>query len=201
MDQAWLEHPFIALAVQFLGLPGKKGRPRIQVGNVGRDEVGRFITIPVEAPSSAPKSGSLTVRPLVSPQYHDAKFSRALHHSALNAEALVGGATHALGSQFDSVRRYVRAPKKGEYWPYAAYCVSLDPIRQLVKLEKIVDAPGAVVCLHVFQMDFYVDLLKTGELEEWARQSLPEGAYYGQGPEQGRKPGRRRHRLKIYLDE
>lgn len=50
LDSVLMTHPVIALFVQFLGIHGKRGRPRQQLGNVRRDVHPGAITIPTSAP-------------------------------------------------------------------------------------------------------------------------------------------------------
>src|SRR5688572_6854486 len=46
LDQMFVKHPAISLMVQFLGLPGKSGKPRVRLGVIERNEERRVIHLP-----------------------------------------------------------------------------------------------------------------------------------------------------------
>jgi hypothetical protein len=202
LDSALLEHPVIALCVQTLGLPGKRGKPRSELGNISRDHAKRTITFPVETPefSHHPDGSRIaTIRPLAHPKFESTRFSRALHYVALNAAAAFLGLDRVLEPDFDPVRRYVRFPKKGEAWPFASYSADLEPIRKLVEVDGVETEDAAISHLKIFSLDFYVDLLNSGLLEQWVKQHVPD-AYFGLPEKVTPTPSNTKFRVVIDLD-
>ncbi len=94
---------------------------------------------------------------------------------AFNYLAWKRGTDHVLGSEFDDVRHYVRYAKRGESWPYAQVKYPDDAPNTKLRLTLMRDAPGCVVRFVSFLDEFYVDLLNTGQLHQWAEQNLPAG--------------------------
>lgn len=201
IDPVLLTHPIIAYSVQMLGLPGKSGKARQELGGVKRSSDGSYVEFPwVDSHTSTDSTGSKTTHVSVEASFHfnDSYFSRALHHIAFNALALTQGVEAAMDRKYDHVRQYVRFAKKGVVWPYGVYSKGLEPIRKTVRIENLPAAPGQTVRLVIFQLDLYVDLLNTGKLETWIRSDFPT-AWFGTSipkhPE--RKP---KSRLQIVLD-
>lgn len=209
LDSVLLNHPVIALLVQLLELPGKRGKPRVKAGNVTRDEIKRELVIPCAAPEAvtdAHGTQSQKVKPLVDPSFNLLRFRRALHHVAFNALALRDGVERALDSSYDPVRRYIRRPHKGESWPYLQH---FDFARGVARdvTTIIMRAPETEYVAFVVgkTMAFGVDLRNTGTLDEIRRTEFPEGTELvgsrATVPRAGRKPGATRYRLVIPLDE
>jgi hypothetical protein len=113
------------------------------------------------------------------PEFNDLKFRRALHRLAFNVVAYEKSPAHVLQECFDPVCKYIRSPRRGEAWPYAQVIVKKTMKRsepeQRISFGMTRDAPGLCVRLSIFVNDFYVDLLATGKLHEWARANLPDG--------------------------
>lgn len=111
------------------------------------------------------------------------------------------GAEAALEEAFDPVRDFIRRPERGERWPYVSWTPGLSPVEEEVEIVTLSDAPGHAVGIRLFNLRFVVDLLRTGELEEYAKEVLPDSAYYG-FPELESEPSEDREwRLRIWLDE
>lgn len=179
LDSALVAHPVVALFVQFLGIPGKDGRTRTQLGGVRRDIHPNTITIPTSAPVwhvNADGSRGVTVRPLLPREFSLSRFRRALHHVALNTLATQDGVERVLESDFDPVRAYIRHPRKGERWTYAQYVnlgqgLAPDLLLYLARHET-----SEIVSMLIGKAAaFAVDLLQTGELAKWAEKDLPPG--------------------------
>jgi hypothetical protein len=166
LDAALLHHPVIAFCIQFLGVPGKRGKPRMRIGRVTRDH-GGAVFIDIEKPTRV--AGSVNV--MIGPDRHFniLRFRRGLHHIAFNLLALERGAHHALQSYLDPARQYVRRPLAGQAWPFVQIVENIDSIRPVVQGRLVPEALGETVCLRIFNCDFYVDLSNSGDLEEWAR--------------------------------
>ena len=104
-----------------MGLPGKKGRPRKKLGFMERSESDRSISIVLLQKNIETLSFTTGKRIQIHARdpedFSDSLFRRALHHVAFNSLALIEGCSHMQDKIFDSARKYVRQPKKGEVWP------------------------------------------------------------------------------------
>ena len=180
LDSALAAHPVVSLLIQFLRLPGKRGKLRDRVGNVASDVRAGGITIPCAEPKitvAADGSRSATAQPLFAPTFNLLRFRRALHHVGFNALVHRDGVERAYGSEYDDVRRYVRRPHKGESWPYGQY----------VNLERGIARDVSVVRLQTPESEFPtlivgkaavfgVDLRNTGALARIVEREYPVGA-------------------------
>lgn len=207
LDTTLVSHPVASLIIQFLQLPGKRGRVRKLVGNVASDVHANGITIPCEEPSFTTASdGSTEARivPLLAPTFDLPRFRRALHHVGLNALALRDGVERALDGVYDGVRQYVRKPRIGENWPFV----------QRIDLAGGVARDVSVLLLRTQHSEFPtlvlgkcavfgVDLRNTGTLAQVADTHFPEHTRFVD-PEyahraQSRPTGRKRYRVTIDL--
>lgn len=179
LDTAFLAHPVVSLAIQFLGVHGKDRRPRAQLGNVRRDVHPGTITIPVAEPivvAHPDGSRTATVTPLVAREFDLSRFRRALFHIAFNTVAAQDGVERVLGSTFDSARRYIRAPLKNERFAFAQY-INLErgfAPDLLLYLGRHKEAEIAAIMVAKAAV-FAVDLADTGQLSAWAAKELPAG--------------------------
>lgn len=177
LDTTFVAHPVIALATQFLGVHGKKGRPRAQLGNVRRDVHPGTITVPVAAPvivDHPDGSRTATITPLVARNFDLSRFRRALFHIAFNTVAAQDGVERVLASTFDDARRYIRTPRKNERLAFVQY-VNLERGFAPDLLLYLGRHEGAeIVAIVVAKaVVFAVDLANTGKLEVWAAKELP----------------------------
>jgi hypothetical protein len=102
-------YPGIALALQFWGIRGKKGRQRNQLSTVVRTETGEINLSGHNLKIETDKDGRRTIY-LDLPTDSDfdmLEFRRALYRIALSTVAMQQGADYALDPKFDEVRRYV----------------------------------------------------------------------------------------------
>ncbi|MEW5928941.1 MAG: hypothetical protein AB1941_15885 [Gemmatimonadota bacterium] len=137
LDEMLVRTPTVAVCVQFYGFPGKRGKPRVEVGGINRQKRPdgqinmQFPVTPTGA--EVAEDGKHTVHVALGPptSFNMLKFRRALHHVALNFLAASLGEETALGSEFDAVRRYVRQPKPREAWSYAEGQVPEDRPRPI----------------------------------------------------------------------
>lgn len=204
LDSALASHPIVSLYVQFLGLPGKGGRLRRRLGNVGRDPEGAYVAIPVKDPEFEEDEEGVrtwTATPRIAPAQDSVEFARALHRLAFEAMVAVHGPEPALQEAFGPVRDFIRRPDRGERWPYVSWAPALTPVEEEVEIVTLSDAPGHTVGIQLFNLRFVVDLLRTGELEEYAEEVLPDSAHYGFPELESEPPGDREWRLRIWLDE
>jgi hypothetical protein len=169
LDPVVVAWPTIALAIQFLELPGKTGKPRRRIAGFERPQPG-ILQVEVPTVTITENAGYRSAHvALPTPKELDIfKFRRALHHIALNLVAKDVSPTFARRAHFDPVRRYVRAPRKQEAWPFVAVTEPFDSFRNAVQGRRVAEGPGETVCLRIFNHDFYVDLLNRGRLLPWA---------------------------------
>lgn len=204
LDSALISHPLISMYAQFLGLPGKGGAERKELGNVSRDPDGSFILIPAKKPTEKiTPSGvrQVTVRPRIAPAYDSVEFARGVHRIAFESVAAAMGPDEALREQYDEVRDFVRRPDRNEQWPYVTWTPGLSPIEKGVEIISTSDGPGHCVGVRIFNLRFVVDLLRSGELEEYADEELPDSAHYGFPDAEPEAPEEERYRMRIWLDE
>jgi hypothetical protein len=175
LDSNLVRHPVIAMTIQFLGAPGKRGKTRSQVGGIQRERVdsqsvrvsfkfrGRLVPGPNETVAIEGR-----VRP--DPEFDFLRFRRALHHIGLGTVAGQKGADAALDPQYDRVRRYVRNPKPpNDSWPYGQVERKLKRVPRVIAGQFIQFEDVDLIGIHIFQLLFLVDLLKTGVLERATR--------------------------------
>lgn len=182
LELALLHHNHIWPILMLLGVPGKRDRPRERLGFMERTVEGNLV---MRAPASRTKTsitpGKVEIEGGDPSEFDNAKFRRALHHIAFNYVVRERGHEHGLRAEYDEVRRYVRNARPGERWPYAQVIVQSEHTRSTLVQSKrlnlaiMPDAPGLVVRFECYVDDFYVDLLNSGELHEWAARALPAG--------------------------
>jgi hypothetical protein len=169
LENAFLHHDRIWLPIMVEGVPGRDRR--------ARKRLGRAVRTGENALRFSGKAGELSIdgnrvelNLAPAPEYDHGKFRRALYHIAFNYIAFERGVGFALKSEFDPVRRYVKAAKRSEYWSYGQ--VSYPEIdRSRLEIRSLQDAPGVIVRLRSYLDDFYVDLLNSGAVEKWAAAS------------------------------
>ena len=204
LDTIIASHPYISLAVQFLGLPGKRRRVRQELGGVSRGVRPGWITVETSEPKTtvAPDGTSTTsYQPLIDSRFDLSGFRRALHHIALNSIAYRHGQEKALAAEYDEARRYVRFPRKGEEWGFAQHARSLHRIHDEVGIDHIVTGDHELVRIVAFNLSFYVDLRRPDGLKDVAMLDIPGQVDYLQPgyrlPRHGK--GRTRYRISIEL--
>jgi len=169
LDSALIAHNHIWPLLQMMGLPGKKGKPRKKLGFMERSEKDRSISL--NLPQKSIEKISFAENQVYvysnSPQdFNENLFRRSLHHVAFNALAFMTGHETVMKNIFDNARKYIRKPKKGEVWHYVQNfpCHRYDP----VDAQIISNAPGLIIRIGIFHNDFYIDLMNTGDLHDWA---------------------------------
>lgn len=174
LETAFIHHNRIWTVLMLASIPGKKGRPRKRLAHFVRNSDalsvdGRRVSKITFAP------GSVDIQLPDPPEFDDLKFRRGLHHMAFNYLAWKKGVDYVLHSRFDPVRHYIRYAKRGEAWSYGQVMYPDDRPNKRLRLTLIESAPGCVVRFISYLDEFYVDLLKTGALHDWARRELPQG--------------------------
>ncbi len=170
LEQNLIRYPDIAFAIQFLGTPGKRGKPRSKVGGVVRKRVDPLhVSVSLKALGKLVMTadGKRTLEGRVPPQsdFDFLRFRRALHHIGLNTVAAQQGADAALESRFDNVRRYVKHPKpRDESWPYGQ--IRRGDFPRLIGVGMIEYENIELVGIHVFNLILLVDLSHTGLLAD-----------------------------------
>jgi hypothetical protein len=166
-------YPAIAFAIQFLGAPGKRGRPRDEIGGIGRQRVdAEHVRVHFKG-----RGGSLTRsdgrlifegRATAPPDFDFLKFRRALHHIGLNFVAAKQGVHVALDPKYDPVRRYVKNPlPRSESWPYGQ--LNKKEVLRMTGVGFLEYEEAEFVGIHIFQTMFVVDLLNSGPLPDVMR--------------------------------
>jgi hypothetical protein len=206
LETVLVAHPVISLAIQTFHLKGKGGRRRKRVGNVDRTVHKAAITIPCEEPVFTVVNGvrSATLRPQVDTSFDFLRFRRALHHIALNLVAYQDGPERALDSSFDAIRKYVREPKKGESWPFVQKIWPLLDTDREVKLGLNVIEGREVAGIKILCCAFFVALTDLSVLRTVVNQQESLGLDYVDSqyrPAKPPRPGMKRYRMTIYVDE
>lgn len=200
-------HPIVSLMLQFLHVPGKKGRPRKRLGNVECDEAARCLTIPTTEPhvtTNPDGTRSAVATPLIPRNFQLEKFRRGLHRVCLNMLAYQDGVERVTAAEFDPVRAYIREGR-GTSRPYTQRLNFGGAWRRdgAVLFPRVRGAE--IVGFRVGGAAFAVDLLNTGHLKLWAEQNpvlqmeLVDADF--QPARAARPSGRRRYRLRIMLDD
>jgi hypothetical protein len=163
------------MVIQLLALPGKKGKPRKELGRIERLPNENAIRFDIQEPIIEQKSDgsrSAVVTTVIDKSFSTRRFRRAIHHIAFNLLAYELGVKVALHRRFDDARRYIRSPHADEEWGVVQVVADLDMIRPVVQGRVIPDGPGETVCLRIFNHDFYVDLQNRGGLVPWAMRTI-----------------------------
>lgn len=177
LDATFVTNPNIAMALQVLGIPGKKAKVRKLLGSVerGPSEPGLAnLRFTLEAPKltfSADGAVEMQASVKVPKGFRLSAFRRALHHVAMNVVAYVEGPVVVLDPRFDAVRTYIRRPvSAAEAWPYADDSPPTRHIPPHVGGAQVRTTRGKVMALQLFQTIYVVDLWNSGELEWVAHQ-------------------------------
>jgi len=179
LEKTFLHHNHIWPTLMLLEVPGKRGRPRDRLGFMERTSDGFMMRAPARRAKTTIRPGKVETEGGNPAEFDDGKFRRALHHIAFNYVVKERGHEHGLRPEYDEVRRYVRAAKPGERWPYAQVIVQRQHTRssliesKRLNLSFVPAAPGLVVRFECYVDDFYVDVVNSGELHKWGARALP----------------------------
>jgi hypothetical protein len=203
LDPAVVSHPMIALSVQMLDLPGKRG-PRKKVGPVARLPDGSVV-LDVPEPTGDRVKGPVNIEIRPDHNFDVHLFTRAIHYLAFNTLVLASGVDHALKRHFDVTRDYIRRPRPRELWAMVGVVESPDSTRQHVAGRRAPEAPGEGMCIRLFNLEFYVDLLNRGALELWGQDAFGDAAdisnKWNWPRRRAKTPGPKRFRLRITRPE
>jgi hypothetical protein len=175
LDNALVLHEQIWLAIQVMGLPGKKGKPRMELGWMWRRDRNNPNEVTIEGRGKNPlfiKGNHIRIEALEAPGWNLMRFKRALHYVALNVLAVNSSPEHVLDSRYDRVRKYVRYPRKNEQWACGEFQRSKILLNQ-IDFQKL-QAPGEVIGLGLFHYLFIVDLLGSMRFAEWLKGAIPD---------------------------
>lgn len=205
LDRVVAAHPIMALSIQLLGLPGKKGM-RDRVGNVDRTIHKGAITVPCDEPIVVEDSdGSKSYRftPLIPSTFDMLRFRRGLYHIAFNLVALVEGIDEMYDSRYDNVRRYIRRGGITESWEFGQFVLSLDSIHNAMFGGIYDNDEEQFVGLRLFNIAFFLDLHASGRLREFLRRTQPKGTEIVEAdwkPEKRQRKAKQ-YRLTVVLEE
>jgi hypothetical protein len=175
VESALIHHNRIWLPIILNRVPGKAGRLRKGLGQFEVTYTDGEIHVQANLRDEdivRRDDGKMEINMSDPPQYDDLKFRRGLFAIGLRYIVLKLGQQIALEPRFDSVRSYVRAPKRGASWKYVQVPFPDTPIRNQLRIHFVDGAPGLTVRLRSFVDDFYLDVLNTGELAWWAKHTV-----------------------------
>jgi hypothetical protein len=178
LEPALMRHPTVASDMHRWGVPGRDGSPRPIIGNWRRSSDGSYWV-----PMAPPKNGGehlgkplVVFLPILDPSFDQLRFRRSLHMVAFNVLAYL----HTNGEltdqfydpcdpRYDEVRSYIRSPRSlTEAWPFIErYDPPRSGGRSAVHLFR--SDLGLVGRIRAFSLEFYVDLLNTGNLWAWTQ--------------------------------
>jgi hypothetical protein len=122
LESVLLSHPLIALPLQLMGIPGKKGKARKKLSIYEREVVpDADITFPIAPPKVSYDQhgvGTWTFQPLVDKNFDMDCFRRALYHIGFNLVIANRGIEVARDERYAPLRNYVRRPRLGERWTF-----------------------------------------------------------------------------------
>lgn len=173
LDTALATHPAIAFGIQTFALPGKTSTARVRLGTIAQSSEGgaQSLTLLPGAIDRIAKVGERRCVVLANPSPTILRrFHRALHHVAFNLLCKVAGCSEALGTEYDPVRKYIRAPRKGETWPYLHASLGPSPV-DIIDIACLQSQRHVV--LRFFNHAFAVDLLRTDSLRHAFKGVLP----------------------------
>lgn len=173
LEKAFIHHNRIGPVLLVSGAPGKRGRPRKQIGHMVHLEKGGFSVKQTGIDSITFGPGSVHVQIKSPSEFDDGKFRRGLYHMAFNYLAWKKGVPFVLDQRFDGVRKYVRFAGYGEAWPYAQVMFPDEKPNPRMSLTLLEDVPGCVVRFVSVLDEFYVDLEGATTLHTWAKTALP----------------------------
>jgi hypothetical protein len=168
LERVLVGHPLIAIPLQLGRLPGKAGKPRKRLGVYEIDVTPEGgITFPIEEPKiwidkKGVKRAKFSIHPLIDPNFDFDRYRRALHHIGLNLTAINEGLETVLREEFDPVRKYVRAPKKNERWPFVEITEQFSKFVPGVDAKRLSFDRGLLIRLRIFNTTYFIDLLNSG---------------------------------------
>ena len=117
LDKSVFHNREIALYLGTQQIPGKKGNPRITIGNrLSFHEKGHFS---LELSCIATTNGQMVFAPKQDNEFDELYFARGIHKIAFNSFASRWGHLAALHPRYCQLRKYIRQPIKDELWTYA----------------------------------------------------------------------------------
>lgn len=163
-------YPHISFAIQFLGAPGKAGKPRAEIGGITRQRLDPKhvrVNLKVRGRLSLGQGEKRILHGHVppGPGFDFLRFRRALHHIGLNYVVAVHGHEVALGAAYDSARQYVKNPRPAnDSWPFGQLLRAEIP--RFVGVGLVEYGEAELIQIAVFQVVFLVDLLDSGCLRD-----------------------------------
>ena len=167
LESVLLSHPHIALPLQLMGVPGKKGKARKKLSVYEREvEPDADVTFPIAPPKiSYDEFGvrSWTLQPLIDKNFDMDCFRRALYHIGFNLVVAHRGLEAAREERYAPLRKYVRRPLLGERWPFLQ--ITTPPSRSLrtsVGARAVPLEGRELLAIAIFNTTFCIDLLNSG---------------------------------------
>jgi hypothetical protein len=161
-----------------LRVPGKNGKRRKRIGHFAVDHVRKVMTIQFRDSWIKNIKGKRQVAFPNPVEFDDFKFRRCLGHISLNYVAWKFGWDTALERRFDPLRKYVRYGTRNMMWPYGQVSYKDSEPRKKLNIGWLQGAPGLTIKLESYIDDFYIDVLNTGDLEQWMRSYEGKEVFY-----------------------
>jgi hypothetical protein len=199
LESVLLSHPLIALPLQLMGIPGKRGKARKKLSIYEREVVpDADITFPIAPPKVSYDQygvGTWTFQPLVDKNFDMDCFRRALYHIGFNLVVANRGLEISREERYAPLRNYVRRPRSGERWPFVQIITTSFEVFLPSVGAKAIDLTGRdLLILTIFNTNFCIDLLNSGCLltakaegsatvigPDWVpatQEQTPPGAHY-----------------------
>jgi hypothetical protein len=184
LDDALVLHPMIGLAVQKLGLPGKRGKPRQRLSGIEREPTddpealirGDGVVYSEEVTEDG--KTRIVASFQVDPGFDMLKFRRALHRLAFNALARRDGLGAALDAKWDRLRDYLRRPTPKQSRPFAQLTPDPGWMPPNITVTPVERGAREVWLIHIFGAIFVVELTESETFEQLAREKSGSGWVY-----------------------
>ena len=174
LDNALIHDPFYSFAIQNMGLPGKKGKPRKKLGMFERPEANVLrIHIPPNILQRIPsKRNAIEFRGKLSlPDKTYWKVRRELYHIAFNVLASQRTNAEMLAPELDPVRKYIRYPQPKEQWPYGERFITQKKTSPF-DWEVWLTNDYILVRIRILDKEFFVEFLQRTILQKVIEQHV-----------------------------
>lgn len=174
LEPVLIAHPLIALAIQTIGAPGKRGKSRVEIAKIlhqPADDPNALIRGPIVILGDRTGDGGIRrVKLAIKPDstFKMPAFRRALHYVGFNVMALENGVDYVLDKRWNAVRRYIRAPSKGMVRDFAQLIPNPSEYPHIVNVALFGGPNDGLARLDIFGNHFVVDLLETGRIQRAA---------------------------------
>lgn len=181
LENSIIHHNRVWVPIMMGRVPGKNKKKRKQIGNISVDHRNNSFNLSANLEWISVKKGRHVVQCPNHPQFNNNKFRRGLYHIAFNYAAWKLGVSCVHLKKYDNIRKYVRYAKPNELWPYGQKMYPDMEIRKKLELHHVEEAPGYVVKLSIFIDDFYMEITKNQEFENWFTEKISGNTLFHKG--------------------